>query len=119
MRTATLVAGVLILGTVLWDAFETIVLPRTAMRKLRLARVYYRISWHGWMTIGRVLRSDARRERYLAIYGPLSSSACSPSGRLDSSRRSRWCDGLRIRCRSSTRCTEARRRSSRWDPARA
>jgi len=72
MRTATLVAGVLILGTVLWDAFETIVLPRTAMRKLRLARVYYRISWHGWMTVGRVLRSDARRERYLAIYGPLS-----------------------------------------------
>jgi ion channel len=72
MRTATLVAGVLLLGTVLWDAFETIVLPRTAMRKLRLASVYYRISWRGWMMAGRGLRSDARRERYLAIYGPLS-----------------------------------------------
>src|SRR6266849_6288024 len=72
MRTATLVAAVLILGTILWDAFETIVLPRTAMRKLRLARVYYRISWRAWMMAGRVLRSDARRERYLAIYGPLS-----------------------------------------------
>ena len=72
MRTATLVVAALILGSVLWDAFETIVLPRTAMRKLRLTRVYYRISWRGWMLAGRVLRSDARRERYLAIYGPLS-----------------------------------------------
>jgi len=72
MRTVTLVAAALILGSVLWDAFETIVLPRTAMRKLRLTRVYYRISWRGWMLAGRVLRSDARRERYLAIYGPLS-----------------------------------------------
>src|SRR5206468_6840966 len=72
MHMWALVAAGLILGTVLWDAFETIVLPRTAMRKLRLARVYYRISWRAWMTAGRVLRSDARRERYLAVYGPLS-----------------------------------------------
>jgi hypothetical protein len=72
MRTVALVAGVLLLGTVLWDAFETIVLPRTAMRKLRLTSLYYRISWRGWMMACRGLRSDARRERYLAIYGPLS-----------------------------------------------
>src|ERR1700730_12847329 len=72
MRTATLVAASLILATALWDAFETIVLPRTAMRKLRLARFYYRISWCAWVTLGRVLRSEVRRERYLAVYGPLS-----------------------------------------------
>jgi hypothetical protein len=72
MRTAPVVAGGLILATVLWDAFETIVMPRSAMRKLRLARVYYRISWHGWVTVGGVLRSEVRRERYLAVFGPLS-----------------------------------------------
>jgi len=67
-----LVAGSLVLLTILWDAFETILMPRTPMRRLRLARVYYRITWRGWVTGGRLLRSAASRERYLAIYGPLS-----------------------------------------------
>src|SRR5439155_9456943 len=71
MRVAALVAAILILATVLWDAFEAIVLPRTAIRKLRLARIYYRITWRAWTIAGRLVRG-ARREWYLGIYGPLS-----------------------------------------------
>jgi hypothetical protein len=34
--------------TVLWDAFETVVLPRTVSRRLRLARLYFRATWVPW-----------------------------------------------------------------------
>ena len=38
---ATLVAMLVIAG-VLWDAFETVVLPRRVSRRFRLARLYFR-----------------------------------------------------------------------------
>jgi hypothetical protein len=45
MRIGALIAGGLIVGVILWDAFETIVLPRTVMRKLRMTRFLYRFTW--------------------------------------------------------------------------
>ena len=62
----------MIVGGILWDAFETLVLPRTPMRALRLTRLYYRATWWPWVICARQLRSDNRRERFLAVYGPLS-----------------------------------------------
>jgi hypothetical protein len=35
VHIAVFVAGVTIVSTILWDAFETLVLPRTPMRTLR------------------------------------------------------------------------------------
>jgi hypothetical protein len=67
-----LVLGCAILGAVLWDAFETLVLPRTPVRKLRLTWLYYRAAWGPWTAQARRLRSDRRRERFLAVFGPLS-----------------------------------------------
>ncbi|HEY3884196.1 MAG TPA: potassium channel family protein, partial [Vicinamibacterales bacterium] len=67
-----LLAGLLLIGVVLWDGFETIVLPRTVSRKLRIARLYFRGTWSIWSAAGRRARSDATRERFLAIYGPFS-----------------------------------------------
>jgi hypothetical protein len=66
------VAGCAIVGAILWDAFETLVLPRTPMRTLRMTRLYYRATWWPWVMCARTLRSDNRRERFLAVYGPLS-----------------------------------------------
>ncbi len=66
------IAGCTIVGTILWDGFETLVLPRTPMRKLRSTRLYYRTTWRGWAGIGRRLRPSGSRERFLAVYGPLS-----------------------------------------------
>ena len=37
--------GILLITGVLWDAFETIVLPRTVSRRLRLARLYFGFLW--------------------------------------------------------------------------
>jgi len=72
VRTASLLLALLLIATVLWDAFETVVLPRTVTRRLRLARIYVRGTWRLWGGVARMIASDGRRERFLAIYGPVS-----------------------------------------------
>jgi hypothetical protein len=64
------VGGVLIC-VVLLDAFETIVLPRRVARRLRLARLVFRVTWQLWSSPARgPWRSGDRREAYLSFYGP-------------------------------------------------
>ena len=72
MHLAALITGCLVIATTLWDAFETIALPRTATRRARLARWFYRTTWTLWVAAARQLRSDRSRELFLAYYGPLS-----------------------------------------------
>lgn len=72
VRSLSLLVGLALIAIVLWDAFETVVLPRTVSRRLRLARLYFRGTWRPWARIAGLFESDSRRERFLAIYGPLS-----------------------------------------------
>ena len=65
-------AGLALVLLVLWEAFETIILPRRVTRSFRLARLFYRASWTCWAAIGRRIRSTRRRESYLSYFGPLS-----------------------------------------------
>src|SRR5579885_1934220 len=65
------IAAVLVLAGILWDAFETVVLPRRVSRRFRLARAYTRATWRAWSALCRRLPSIERREAILAIYGPL------------------------------------------------
>ncbi len=67
-----LLLSALLVATVLWDGFETVVLPRTVSRRLQLARVYFRTTWRLWARAGRLFHADHRRERFLAVYGPFS-----------------------------------------------
>lgn len=71
MHAFAAVIGFGLLIIVLWDAFETIVLPRRVTRRFRLARLFYRVTWGPWRLIARLL-SDKRRERALSFFGPLS-----------------------------------------------
>jgi hypothetical protein len=64
--------GVLLITGVLWDVFETIVLPRRVTRRVRLTRLFYRFTWNPWWAIARVIRKKKRSETFLGIYGPLS-----------------------------------------------
>jgi Ion channel len=57
---------------VLWDAFETVVLPRHVTRSFRLARFFFRSMWRLWTTCARGIRSVSVRETYLSFFGPLS-----------------------------------------------
>ena len=34
-----------VIALVLWDAFETIILPRRVTRRFRLTRAFYRYTW--------------------------------------------------------------------------
>jgi hypothetical protein len=66
------IAGVILVLTVLWDAFEAIILPRRVMRRWRLVRLVYQTTWRAWRAIARRIRKGKRRESYLSFYGPLS-----------------------------------------------
>lgn len=67
---AAFAGGILVLAT-LWDAFETIVLPRRVTRRFRWTRLVFRITWIPWKFISQ--RVPARqREGMLGIFGPLS-----------------------------------------------
>ncbi len=65
-------AGFLIIGNVLWEAFETIVLPRRVARRWRVVVLFYRASWLPWRAIARSIKRTRARETFLSYYGPLS-----------------------------------------------
>jgi hypothetical protein len=71
MRTAAIVLSLFFLVLVLWDIFETIVLPRRVTRKFRLARIFYLSTWRPWKAVGKRIPDEERREDFLSIYGPL------------------------------------------------
>ena len=62
VRVLTGIVGVLLTATVLWDAFETVVLPRTVPRRFRLARLYFRTTWKPWTRLAKLIESDGVRE---------------------------------------------------------
>ena len=64
--------GVLLILIILWDAFETIILPRRVVRWLRLTRIFYYSIWWPWRSLTRQLTSEKQREKYLGLFGPLS-----------------------------------------------
>ena len=64
--------GVLMITGILWDVFETIVLPRRVTRRIRPTRLFYRFTWRPWRLVATVIKSKKRRETLLGVYGPLS-----------------------------------------------
>jgi hypothetical protein len=64
----------IIVVTILWDGFETIIFPRRVTRKMRFTRLFYRYTWLVWSSIVNAATSGKRnqRETYLSYYGPLS-----------------------------------------------
>ena len=45
MKLFAAIAGFVILFATLWEAFETIILPRRVTRPFRLVRLFYRVTW--------------------------------------------------------------------------
>src|SRR2546429_6157328 len=70
MRLPAGIGGALLLAVVLWDAFETIILPRRVNRRLRLTRAFYRATWTPWAASARLIRAGNRREAVLRFYRP-------------------------------------------------
>lgn len=73
MDTLKIGAGILLLLLILSDTFETIVLPRTVTRRLRLTRLYYMSLWglYGLLT-RRSRQQQGVESRFANAFGPLS-----------------------------------------------
>jgi voltage-gated potassium channel Kch len=69
---AAFAVGVVLVVVILWDTFETIVLPRRVTRRLRLTRMFYLGTWAPVAGLARRVPAGKKRDRYLAFYGPLS-----------------------------------------------
>jgi len=72
MRYLATIAGIFLLVVILWDGFETIILPRRVTRRFRLAKLFYRSTWIPWSAVARRMKPGKRREAFLSVYGPLS-----------------------------------------------
>src|SRR5579864_5857340 len=72
MSLSAAILGLALLAIVLWDVFETIILPRRVTRRIRLARLIYKFFWFPWPWIARRMRAGNSRESFLSFFGPLS-----------------------------------------------
>ena len=72
MRVFAVIPGLALILIILWDAFETIILPRRVTRQLRLTSIFYRSMWSVCSALVRAMRDRKRREKYLGAFGPLS-----------------------------------------------
>jgi hypothetical protein len=66
-----LVAGLIIIWSVLLDAFETVVLPRRVTRHFKLTAWFYRRTWIPWRGIARRIKTTSRQQNFLGYFGPL------------------------------------------------
>lgn len=71
MHTAVGIAGALLIWVILWDAFATIVMPRT-VSFFRPSTYFYHGSWRLWTALAALVRDIQRRQNFYAIFGPLS-----------------------------------------------
>jgi hypothetical protein len=72
LKFFAVILGVLLILTVLWEAFETIVLPRRVTRQFRLTRLFYRSTWRPWVALAGMRQSKKKSDSLLSYYGPLS-----------------------------------------------
>lgn len=73
MGALEIVAGVVVVVVVAWDAFVTMLLPRRVTRRLRLSTFLLEGLWRGWTAVGRrLVRIGSRAgETYLSTYAML------------------------------------------------
>jgi hypothetical protein len=72
MRILAGLLGFSLILITLWDAFETVILPRRVTRRIRLTSLFYSSIWVPWSTLVRHLSRKRRRDKYLGLFGPLS-----------------------------------------------
>ncbi|GGH14368.1 potassium channel family protein [Silvibacterium dinghuense] len=65
-------AGITCLVAALFDAFQTVIVPRRAVGRFRITNVHYALTWRPWSTMAGLIRDARQRETMLSYYGPLS-----------------------------------------------
>lgn len=72
LEVLAIVAGVILILAVLWETFETIVLPRRVTRQFRMTRYFYRLTWKPWAALASRRKNRKKRDALLSYYGPIS-----------------------------------------------
>lgn len=72
LNLVAIIFGGLLVLLVLWETFETIVLPRRVTRQFRMTRLFYRWTWIPWRAVARLRGQKKKRDAMLSYYGPLS-----------------------------------------------
>jgi hypothetical protein len=72
MRLLAAIPGLLLILIILWDAFETVILPRRVTRRVSLTGIFYSSIWAPWSRVVRSMSNRKKREKYLGFFGPLS-----------------------------------------------
>src|SRR5260370_10116782 len=67
-----IIFGTVIIGVVLLDAFETVVLARRVTRHFKLTEWLYRRTWIPWSTIAARIQNVSRQQSFLGYFGPVS-----------------------------------------------
>ncbi len=65
-------AALALIGLMLVDGFEAMVLPRRVARTYRPARLFYRVAWALWRRGAHAFAAGRRRQMVLSVFGPLS-----------------------------------------------
>ena len=63
--------GAFLVGLIVWEGFETIILPRSVTRTLRITRGFYKLFWPITGRLARLV-PEGRRDLFLSYFGPLS-----------------------------------------------
>ena len=71
MHVAALLLGLGFLALVILDAFQTIILPRRPVGRLRITRLFFLFTWGPWKWLANRFPAR-RREQMYSIYGPFS-----------------------------------------------
>jgi hypothetical protein len=66
------VCGLALIAVVLWETFETLVLPRRVTRQFRMTRLFYRCTWVPYSRAVSRRKNKKSRDSLLSYYGPLS-----------------------------------------------
>jgi hypothetical protein len=72
MAVVASVCGIVLIVVVLWEGFETIILPRRVIRRFRLTHLFYQHTWRPWAKLVTSLAPPQRQETWLSYFGPLS-----------------------------------------------
>ena len=72
MKLIEAILGLTLILIILWDAFETVILPRRVTRRIRLTNLFYSLAWVPWSKFVKLLSNGKKREKYLGLFGPLS-----------------------------------------------
>lgn len=66
------IVGVTLILAILWDVFETVILPRRVTRRLKLTNLLYGTAWVPSSRVARLIHRAQTREKFLSLFGPIS-----------------------------------------------